>query len=119
MAHASKILTTIIHRRLEQTIESLLDEVQFGFRKERGTKEALHSLQLIQSDRLRVGKLTFIAFVDLEQASDNVSRPNLFYILKNKWIKYRNKRIISFIYRDQKTMVKMLGSGEKQALEEE
>ena len=39
--HAFKILTAIIYRRLEQTIESSLDEEQFGFRKERGTREAL------------------------------------------------------------------------------
>ena len=45
--HASKILTAIIYRRVGQTIESYLDEDQFGFRKERGTKEALLSLRLI------------------------------------------------------------------------
>ena len=33
MTHAFKILTTIIYRRLEQTMESSLDEDQFGFRK--------------------------------------------------------------------------------------
>ena len=35
--HASKILTTIIYRRIEQTIESSLDEDQFVFGKESGT----------------------------------------------------------------------------------
>ena len=65
--HASKILNAIIHKRIKQTIESSLDEDQFDFRKERGTREALLSLQLIQSSRLRVGKPTFIAFVDLEK----------------------------------------------------
>ena len=35
--HASKIPTTIVYRKLKQTIESSLDEDQFGFRKERGT----------------------------------------------------------------------------------
>ena len=60
MIHASKILSTIIHRRIEQTIESSLDEDQFGFMKERGTREALFPLRLIQSGRLRVGKPTFL-----------------------------------------------------------
>ena len=53
--HASKILIPIIYRRLEQTIESLLDEDQFGFSKGRGTGEALLSLRLIQNGRLQVG----------------------------------------------------------------
>ena len=45
--YASKIPTTIIYRRLEQTIEISFEKDQFGFRKERGTREALLSLQLI------------------------------------------------------------------------
>ena len=39
--HASKILTTIIYRRLEQTIGNSFGKDQFGFRKETGTREAL------------------------------------------------------------------------------
>ena len=56
-----------------------------------------------------MGKPTFIAFVDLKKAFDNVSWPKLFDILKNKGIKYKDKRIISSLYRDQKTMVEMQG----------
>ena len=54
-------------------MESSLGEDQFGFRKERGTREALLSLRLIQSVRPRVGKPTLIAFVVLAKAFDNVS----------------------------------------------
>ena len=87
--HSSKIFTTIIYRRLEQTIEISLDEDQFGFRKEMGTREALLSLRLIQSGRLRAGKPISIAFVDLEKAFDNVSWPKLFEVLQNTGIKYQ------------------------------
>ena len=92
--HASKILTTTIYKRIAQTIESSLDEDQFGFRKERGTREALLSLRLIQNDRLRVGKPTFIAFVNLEKAFDKVSKPKLFEISENKGIKYKDRKIM-------------------------
>ena len=34
--HASKVLTTTIYRRLEQTIKSSLGEDQLDFRKKRG-----------------------------------------------------------------------------------
>ena len=74
-------------------MESSLGEDQFGFRKERGTREALLSLRLIQSVRPRVGKPTLIAFVVLAKAFDNVSWPKLFDILKNKGIKYKDRRI--------------------------
>ena len=54
-----------------------------------------------------MGKPTFIAFVDLEKAFDNVSWPKLFDILKSKGIKYKDIRIISSLYRDQKAVVEM------------
>ena len=54
--HAYKILTTIIYRRIEQTIDTSLDEDQYGYSKERGTSEALLSLRLIQGGRIRGGK---------------------------------------------------------------
>ena len=75
--HASKILSTIIYRRLEQAIECSLGEDQFGFREERGTREALLSLRLIQNGRLGVGKPTFIASVDLEKALTRSAGLNL------------------------------------------
>ena len=53
--HASKILTTMIYTSIKQTIEISLDEDQFGFRNERGTKKVLLSLRLVQSGRLQVG----------------------------------------------------------------
>ena len=43
-SHASKILTKIIHRKIEQSVEENLGEDQFGFRRNRGTREAILSL---------------------------------------------------------------------------
>jgi len=45
--HASKILTKIIYRRLGSRISGLLAEDQFGFRKNRGTREAILCLRMI------------------------------------------------------------------------
>ena len=50
---------------------------------------------------------TIIAFVDLEKAFDNVSWPKLFDITKNKGIKYKDRKIISSLYRDQKPVVEI------------
>ena len=65
--HASEILTTIIYRIVEQTIESSLDKDQFGFRKGRGTREALFSLRLTQNCRLPVGKFTYLVWDSADQ----------------------------------------------------
>ena len=103
--HVSKILTKIIYIRIEQTLGSSLDENQFGFKKKRGTRQALLSLRLIQSGRLRVGEPTFIAFLDLGKAFENISWPKLFEILKSKRIDSEDRRINSSLYRDQKAMI--------------
>jgi len=41
ITHASKILTKIIHKRIETKINDNLEEDQFGFRKNIGTREAM------------------------------------------------------------------------------
>ena len=46
-SHASKILTKIIQRRIDQRVEENLGEDQFGFRRNRGTRKAILSLRLI------------------------------------------------------------------------
>jgi len=47
ISHASKILTKIVHKRIEKKIEDNLTEDQFGFRKNKGTRETILCLRLI------------------------------------------------------------------------
>ena len=63
----------------------------------------------IDAEQQTTGKPNFIAFVDLKKAFDTVSWPKLFDILTNKGVKYKDRRIISFLYRDQKAVVEMQG----------
>ena len=85
-------------------------KIKFGFRKEKGTREALLSFRSIHSVRLRIVEPTFIAFVDLEKVFNNVSCPKLFDISKNKGINYKDRKIISSLCR---------GGGEKQTSRKE
>ncbi|XKL66381.1 hypothetical protein PGB90_009801 [Kerria lacca] len=45
LPHASKILTRIVHRRIQGRIEERVGEDQFGFRRGRGTREAIFVLE--------------------------------------------------------------------------
>jgi len=47
ISHASKILTQIVLKRMEQVIDELLTEDQFGFRKGKGTREAILALRQV------------------------------------------------------------------------
>jgi len=79
-SHASKILTKIIFQRIESKIEQSLTEDQFSFRKNMGTREEILALRIIIQKRIRKDKQTFIAFVDIEKAFDNVNWKLMFKI---------------------------------------
>ncbi|XP_049795019.1 uncharacterized protein LOC126209946 [Schistocerca nitens] len=71
-----KILTRILYRRMEKLVEAYLGENWFGF---------CRNVRLILEERLREGKPTFLAFVDLEKAFDNFKFNTLFQVLKVEW----------------------------------
>ncbi|VVC46280.1 Reverse transcriptase domain [Cinara cedri] len=74
ISHASKILTRIVLKRMEPVIDELLTEEQFGFRRGKGTREAILALRQVIEKQNRKRKTTFIAFVDLKKAFDNDGR---------------------------------------------
>jgi len=63
-----KILLNIIKNRLKGKIEDQLGKEQFGFRRERGTREAVLALKLIIERRLDMNLPTYITFIDLEKS---------------------------------------------------
>ena len=109
LSHASKILTRIIYRRIEKRIDEELGEDQFGFRKNRGTREAILALRLIMESRYKKGKDTYMAFVDIEKAFDNVKWNKMFEILKETGIKFNERRTILNLYKGQKAMIRIEG----------
>jgi hypothetical protein len=60
VSHVSKILTKIVHKRIEKKIEDIVIDYQFGFRKNRGTREAILCLRLIIEKMFRINKPIYI-----------------------------------------------------------
>ena len=96
-----KILTKIILGRIEKKIDANLAEEHFGFRKNRGTREAIFCLRNIIQKRFTVNKMVYIVFVDLLKAFDNVNWNIMMKILKMVKIDYRARRIIRELYKHQ------------------
>lgn len=69
LSHTSKILLNIIKNRLKNKVEQNLDEDQFGFRKGKGTREAILTVNQILERRLELDKDTYATFIDLEKHS--------------------------------------------------
>ena len=47
IAHTTKIVAKILRRRIERKIEDVLGEDQFGFRRGKGTRDAIWMLRII------------------------------------------------------------------------
>ena len=113
-SHASKILTKIIQRRIEQNVEENLGGDQFGFRRNRGTREAILSLRLIIERAFIREESVYIGFIDLEKAFDNVNWEIMFKILKQAGIKFKERRLIYNLYQNQMAIIN-IGDEEREA----
>ena len=107
LTHTSKILTKTMLGRIEKKITENLAEDLFGFRKNRGTREAILCLRNIVEKSFRVNKKVHIAFVGLLKAFDNVNWKVMMKILKMIKIDCRHRKIIREHYRHQTTSIKI------------
>jgi hypothetical protein len=56
IAHAVKVVASVIRRRSEKKIEDVLGEDQFGFRKGKGTRAATRMLRIISERTVVTGQ---------------------------------------------------------------
>ena len=67
-----KIVLKLLNERLERKVNETVDNVQFRFRKEVGTRNATFMLRTVMERAVEKQKYIFICFVDLEKAFDRV-----------------------------------------------
>jgi len=102
-------------RRMESKIEAILSEDQFGFRKNMGTREAILALRIIVEKRIRKDKPTYLAFVDIEKAFDNVNWAIMFKILKRAGIEYTERRLLFKLYQKETAVIRFGETEEEHA----
>jgi len=69
IAHTAKIVAKIIRRRIEKKIEDVLGD-QFGFRRGKGTRDAIGMLRIISEQTLEIGEELSFCFIDWQKAFD-------------------------------------------------
>ena len=72
MSQMEKIAPRVIDERLKRKIEETVDRAQFGFRKGKGTRNAIFVLRTIIERAIEKQKDLFMCFVDFEKAFDMV-----------------------------------------------
>jgi hypothetical protein len=89
IAHAAKVVISVIRRRSEKKIEDVLREDQFGFRKGKGTRDAMGMLRILLEQTLDIGEEICICFIDWQKAFDRVKWTKLTEIYKKTGIDWR------------------------------
>jgi len=97
----------ILRRRIERKIEDVLGEDQFGFRRRKGTRDAIGMMRIISERTLEIEEELCICFIDWEKAFDRVNWTKFMQILKRTGIDWCERRLISKLYMDQRVKVQM------------
>ena len=107
IAHTAKIIAKILRGRIEKKIVDVLGEEQFGFRRRKGTSDAIGMMRIIAERTLEIDEKLCVCFIDWQKAFDRVNRTKLMQILKRNGIDWRERRLISKLYMEQKFKVRL------------
>jgi len=79
-----KVVERIFEHRIRQQIE--IDDMQFGFMKGKGTTDAIFMARQMQENYIVKGKKLYFGFLDLEKASDMVSREVISWAMRKSTV---------------------------------
>ena len=106
ISHASKVMLQILQARLQQYINHELPDVQFGFRKGRGTKDQIANIHWIMEKARQFPKNIYFSFIDYANAFDCVDHNKLWKILKEVGIPDHLTCLLRNLYSGQETTVR-------------
>src|SRR3989442_13533925 len=113
ISHASKILLHLIKRRITPVIERQLGDSQMGFRKGKGTRDAIFQLRMIseritqmnrekeihgKKKKIMKRKKIYLCFVDYQKAFDKVRHDKLAEEMVKAGIPDLERRLIINLY---------------------
>jgi hypothetical protein len=107
IAQAAKRVARIRRRRIKRKTEDALGEDPFGFRRGKGTRDAIGMLRIISKRNFVIHEELCVCFIDWQKAFDRVNLTKLMQILKGFGIKWRVRRLISKLYMDQSVEIRL------------
>ena len=77
ISHAGKLMPKILQARLQQYVNRELQDVQAGFRKDRGTRDQIANIPWIVEKAQEFQKNIYFCFIDYTKAFDCVNHRKL------------------------------------------
>ena len=107
----SKIYSLILEDRLRTWTENnnIIDDCQFGFRKNKSTIDCIFILQSIINSQLSMKRKLYCAFIDFRKAFDLVYRNGIWFKLCELGTSLTFVKSIRAMYNSVKACVRLLG----------
>jgi hypothetical protein len=106
ITHAAKIVARILRRRIERKIEDALGEDQFGFRRGKGSRDAIGMLR-ISERTFDIDEKLCACFINRQKAFGRVNWIKLMQILKRTAIDWSERRLISKLHMEQSVKIRL------------
>ena len=106
ISHASKILLKLIKKRITPIVENHLSESQMGFRKGKGTRDAIFQLRMTCERSMEVNKNIYLCFIDYQKAFDRVRHDKLVEVMEKAGIPELERRLIINLYWEQQALLR-------------
>ena len=96
----------LIKKRITPIVENHLSESQMGFRKGKGTRDAIFQLRMTCERSMEVNKNIYLCFIDYQKAFDRVRHDELVEIMEKEGIPELERRLIINLYWQQQAMLR-------------
>jgi len=98
MSHITKILIRILMFRMKKVIHNEISWEQFGFRKNKGTRNAIFVMRSIAKRNIQMQQDIYAAFIDYEKAFDRVKHIEIMKDLQELGINGKDIRVVKNLY---------------------
>ena len=98
MSKGAKIVLNVLDERLKATLNQHVDEEQYGFRKEKSTRNVIFLLRTIIKRCIKKQKDIYMCFVHFEKTFDTVKYNCLIESLKNYGVNSKDIRVMTKLY---------------------
>ena len=107
MSQVAKVILKVMDNRLQGTVEEHVDKAQFGFRKGKGTENAIFVLRAIIKRAIEKQKDLYMCFVNFEKAFDMVRHEVLVERLRGLGIDVADLMLITNLHWGQRAVLKV------------
>ena len=107
MSHVMKIILRVLMERMRRVIRPEINEAQYGFVPDAGTRNAIFALRMLCERSIEVQRDVYLCFIDYKKAFDRVRHEELMSILEDINVDGKDVRLLSTLYWEQKAAVRV------------